>query len=92
MKDDWYPKLIDRCKQKGINFLSTGFDNDSIDFLNDLQIPYTDVHEMFKNYNDYQSMEQYTPDNLNSHFCALKCKRELLSFSKTHINIINIKS
>ena len=33
---DWYPKLLARCKQKGINFLSTAFDEDSIDLLNDL--------------------------------------------------------
>lgn len=38
--EDWYPLLIQRCLQKGINFLSTGFDADSIDFLNDLEIPF----------------------------------------------------
>lgn len=40
MGNDWYPTLINRCIQKGIHFLSTGFDVDSIDFLNDLNIPF----------------------------------------------------
>lgn len=40
MGEDWYPVLIDRCKQKGVNFLSTGFDTESIDFLNTLKIPF----------------------------------------------------
>lgn len=40
MGDDWYPVLIKRCQEKGINFLSTGFDTDSIDFLNRLDIPF----------------------------------------------------
>jgi N-acetylneuraminate synthase/N,N'-diacetyllegionaminate synthase len=40
MGDDWYPVLIDRCQKKGIHFLSTGFDADSIDFLNSLEIPF----------------------------------------------------
>ncbi len=40
MGEDWYPILIDRCKEKGINFLSTGFDVESIDFLSDLDIPF----------------------------------------------------
>jgi len=40
MGEDWYPVLIKRCKEKGIHFLSTGFDVDSIDFLNDLEIPF----------------------------------------------------
>jgi N,N'-diacetyllegionaminate synthase len=38
--DNWYPILINRCKEKGIKFLSTGFDLDSVDFLNDLGIPF----------------------------------------------------
>ena len=38
--EDWYPVLIQRCQEKGIHFLSTGFDVDSIDFLNDLDIPF----------------------------------------------------
>jgi N,N'-diacetyllegionaminate synthase len=38
--EDWYPILIQRCQEKGIHFLSTGFDLDSIDFLNDLDIPF----------------------------------------------------
>lgn len=41
--DDWYPKLIERCSQKGIEFLSTGFDNESIDFLIQLNIPFIKV-------------------------------------------------
>ena len=40
MGEDWYPVLIERCQDKGIHFLSTGFDVDSIDFLNDLDIPF----------------------------------------------------
>jgi N,N'-diacetyllegionaminate synthase len=40
MGEDWYPVLIQRCQEKGIHFLSTGFDVDSIDFLNDLEIPF----------------------------------------------------
>jgi N,N'-diacetyllegionaminate synthase len=40
MGDDWYAVLIDRCKEKGVHFLSTGFDVDSIDFLNKLEIPF----------------------------------------------------
>ena len=37
---DWYPLLLKRCHEKGVTFLSTGFDVDSIDFLNDLNIPF----------------------------------------------------
>jgi len=33
---DWYPKLLQRCKEKEIGFLSTGFDVESIDFLDRL--------------------------------------------------------
>lgn len=40
MGEDWYPILIKRSQEKGIHFLSTGFDVDSIDFLNDLEIPF----------------------------------------------------
>lgn len=40
MGEDWYSVLIERCQEKGIHFLSTGFDLDSIDFLNDLDIPF----------------------------------------------------
>lgn len=40
MGEDWYPVLIERCKEKRINFLSTGFDTESIDFLNALEIPF----------------------------------------------------
>ena len=38
--DDWYPTLIHRCKEKGIQFLSTGFDEISIDLLENLNIPF----------------------------------------------------
>jgi N,N'-diacetyllegionaminate synthase len=40
MREDWYPVLIQRCQARSIHFLSTGFDVDSIDFLNDLNIPF----------------------------------------------------
>jgi N-acetylneuraminate synthase/N,N'-diacetyllegionaminate synthase len=40
MGEDWYPILIDRCKEKGIHFLSTGFDLDSIDFLENYDFPF----------------------------------------------------
>lgn len=40
MGEDWYPVLLDRCEKKGIKFLSTGFDTESIDFLNTLEIPF----------------------------------------------------
>jgi N-acetylneuraminate synthase/N,N'-diacetyllegionaminate synthase len=38
--DDWYHTLIHRCKEKGIQFLSTGFDEISIDLLENLNIPF----------------------------------------------------
>lgn len=37
---DWYDALIQRCQEKGVKFLSTGFDTDSIDFLDSLEIPF----------------------------------------------------
>ena len=37
---DWYAVLIQRCQEKGVKFLSTGFDTDSIDFLDSLEIPF----------------------------------------------------
>jgi N,N'-diacetyllegionaminate synthase len=37
---DWYAVLIQRCQEKGVKFLSTGFDSDSIDFLDSLEIPF----------------------------------------------------
>lgn len=40
MGDDWYPILMEHCRFKGIKFLSTGFDVDSIDFLNNMNIPF----------------------------------------------------
>lgn len=42
MPDEWYPELLALCKKENIKFLSTGFDNESIDFLNELPI------ELFK--------------------------------------------
>ncbi|HQT24163.1 MAG: N-acetylneuraminate synthase [Sphingobacteriales bacterium 17-39-43] len=38
MPDDWHQFLIEYAKSKGIQFLSTAFDNDSIDFLDNLGI------------------------------------------------------
>jgi N,N'-diacetyllegionaminate synthase len=38
MPDDWHQFLIEYAKNKGIQFLSTAFDNDSIDFLDNLGI------------------------------------------------------
>lgn len=40
IKEDWYPLLMERCKQRGIEFLSTGFDEDSVDFLEALNMPF----------------------------------------------------
>jgi N-acetylneuraminate synthase/N,N'-diacetyllegionaminate synthase len=40
MSEDWYPILIERCKEKGIHFLSTGFDLESIDFLENYDFPF----------------------------------------------------
>jgi N,N'-diacetyllegionaminate synthase len=37
---DWYKVLIQRCQEKGVKFLSTGFDSESIDFLDSLEIPF----------------------------------------------------
>jgi N-acetylneuraminate synthase/N,N'-diacetyllegionaminate synthase len=37
---DWYAVLIQRCQERGVKFLSTGFDSDSIDFLDSLEIPF----------------------------------------------------
>lgn len=37
---DWYEVLIERCQEKGVKFLSTGFDSESIDFLDSLEIPF----------------------------------------------------
>jgi N,N'-diacetyllegionaminate synthase len=37
---EWYDILIQRCQEKGLKFLSTGFDCDSIDFLETLEIPF----------------------------------------------------
>ncbi|MBV5329331.1 MAG: N-acetylneuraminate synthase [Chlorobium sp.] len=39
MPEEWYSKLILIAEENGITFLSTGFDNESIDFLNDLGVP-----------------------------------------------------
>ena len=35
---NWYPKLVDRCKEKNIEFLSTAFDEESLNNLLDLDI------------------------------------------------------
>jgi len=40
---DWYKVLIERCQEKGVKFLSTGFDSESIDFLDSLDIPFYKV-------------------------------------------------
>ena len=40
---DWYEVLIQKCREKGLKFLSTGFDSDSIDFLESLDIPFYKV-------------------------------------------------
>ncbi len=37
---DWYEVLIQRCQERGVKFLSTGFDSESIDFLDSLEIPF----------------------------------------------------
>jgi N-acetylneuraminate synthase/N,N'-diacetyllegionaminate synthase len=37
---EWYSLLIRRCEEKGIGFLSTGFDIDSLDFLDIIEIPF----------------------------------------------------
>ena len=34
--EEWYPKLLSRCREKRIDFLSTAFDIESIDFLDQL--------------------------------------------------------
>lgn len=40
MDRDWYPALIGRCEEKGVRFLSTGFDTESIDFLDAIEVPF----------------------------------------------------
>ena len=37
--EDWYSKLIQKCSEENIGFLSTAFDNKSIDFLDSLDLP-----------------------------------------------------
>jgi N-acetylneuraminate synthase/N,N'-diacetyllegionaminate synthase len=39
ISEAWYPILIERCSAKNVRFLSTGFDEDSIDFLETLHTP-----------------------------------------------------
>jgi len=34
--ESWYPTLMQKCKELDIEFLSTGFDEESIDFLEDI--------------------------------------------------------
>ncbi len=43
MPSEWYPILIARTKEKNIGFLSTGFDEESIDFLENLGCPFYKV-------------------------------------------------
>lgn len=40
MPDEWHFELIEYAAEKGIRFLSTGFDESSIDFLDSLGIPF----------------------------------------------------
>jgi len=40
MGNEWYPALIGRCEEKGVRFLSTGFDTESIDFLDAIEVPF----------------------------------------------------
>ncbi len=40
---EWYPILINCCKKNGIKFLSTGFDEKSIDYLNSLNMSYIKI-------------------------------------------------
>lgn len=39
MPEEWYSSLIQYANQRGIQFLSTGFDNESVDFLDQLGSP-----------------------------------------------------
>jgi len=39
MPEEWYSKLIQYANKQGIQFLSTGFDNESVDFLDRLGSP-----------------------------------------------------
>lgn len=38
--EDWYSELVSHAKKHNITFLSTGFDEESIDFLDTLEIPF----------------------------------------------------
>ncbi len=40
MPKSWYPLLVAKSKEFGINFLSTGFDEDSIDFLDEFGVDF----------------------------------------------------
>src|SRR6056300_180300 len=40
MGNEWYPALIGRCEEMGVSFLSTGFDTESIDFLDAIEAPF----------------------------------------------------
>ena len=40
MGNEWYPVLMKRCEEKGVRFLSTGFDTESIDFLDAIEVPF----------------------------------------------------
>ena len=37
---DWYAELINRCQEKGVKFLSTGFDAESINLLDAIEVPF----------------------------------------------------
>jgi N,N'-diacetyllegionaminate synthase len=37
---DWYPVLLDKSNALGVNFLSTGFDQESIDFLDEFGVDF----------------------------------------------------
>lgn len=43
MPEHWHVELIEHCKKRSIRFLSTGFDEDSIDFLDRLGVEYFKV-------------------------------------------------
>ena len=40
---EWYPILINCCKKNGIKFLSTGFDEKSVDYLDSLNMSYIKI-------------------------------------------------
>jgi len=40
MGNEWHPALMKRCEEMGVSFLSTGFDTESIDFLDAIEAPF----------------------------------------------------